>query len=286
MSRERSLDKELRANIGRDMLDATVSVACVYAHWIYNGQMVQLVGEEGHGRMLLPAKRERMKREDMEEAFQQVGRRFGFVDVEASYYPFKEFKTTWQRIGSEATFKVTDYLQNADQVIIQDFAACLFTRIQKQRREVYTPRVRDYLRSDEFVHLNQEKYLRRSRNLTFSSFGDVYDLDVLLSSLRRKGLVENGQDTFLSWTDKPNRFRMGYCSVLMKVVAISSALDRKEVPDYVAEYVLYHEMLHLKMGTDSMRSYHDADFKREERRYPRWREAENWLKKVALDSVV
>jgi hypothetical protein len=232
-----------------------------------------------------PPRGKRMKREAMEEAFQQVGRRFGFVDVEASYYPFKEFKTTWQRMGSEATFKVTDYLQDADQAIIHDFAACLFTRIQKQRREVYTPRVRDYLRSDEFVRINQEKYLRRSRNLTFSSFGEVYDLDVLLSSLRRKGLLENGQDTFLSWTDKPNRFRMGYCSVLMKVVAISSALDRKEVPDYVAEYVLYHEMLHLKLGTDSLRSYHDADFKREERRYPRWREAENWLKKVALDSV-
>ncbi len=224
-------------------------------------------------------------REVMEATFQQVGRQFGFTDVEASYYPFKEFKTTWQRIGSEASFKVTDYLQGASPDVMQDFAGCLFTRIQRQRREVYTPRVRDFLRSNEFVIMNQEKYLRRSRNLTFSSFGQVYDLEVLLNSLRRKGLVQNGENTFLSWTDKPNRFRMGYCSVLMKVVAISSALDRKDVPDFVAEYVLYHEMLHLKMGTDSLRSYHDADFKREERLYPRWRDAENWLKKVALGSV-
>lgn len=228
----------------------------------------------------------RMKeREAMEAAFQQVGRRFGFTGVEASYYPFKEFKTTWQRIGPEATFKVTDYLQGAGQEVIQDFAGCLFTRIQRQRREVYTPKVREFLRSEEFVRMNQEKYLRRSRNLTFSSFGNFYDLEVLLNSLRRKGLVENGEGTFLSWTDKPNRFRMGYCSVLMKVVAISSALDRQDVPDYVAEYVLYHEMLHLKLGTDSLRSYHDSDFKREERQYPRWREAENWLKKVAQDAV-
>jgi hypothetical protein len=224
-------------------------------------------------------------REAMEAAFQEVGGRFGFTDVEASYYPFKEFKTTWQRTGPEASFKVTDYLQGASGEVIQDFAGCLFTRIQRQRREIYTPRVRDFLRSDEFVRMNQEKYLRRSRNLTFSSFGGVYDLEVLLNSLRRKGLVEDGECAFLSWTDRPNRFRMGYCSVLMRVVAISSALDRKEVPDYAAEYVLYHEMLHLKMGTDSLRSYHDADFKREERRYPRWREAENWLKKVALNSV-
>jgi len=221
----------------------------------------------------------------MEGAFQEVGRRYGFGEVEASYYPFKEFKTTWQHAGPRASFKVTDYLQGADQGVVRDFAGCLFTRLQKHRREVYTPSVTDYLRSEEFVRLNQEKYLRRSRNLTLSSFGEVYDLEVLLSSLRRKGLVEDGEGTFISWTDRPNRFRMGYCSVLMKVVAISSALDSAKVPDFVAEYVLYHEMLHLGTRTDSLRSYHDAEFKRLERMYPRWREAENWLKQVSRDGA-
>ena len=42
-----------------DMLDAAISVTCVYAHWIYDGQGTNLVGEEGHGRVLLPAKREK-----------------------------------------------------------------------------------------------------------------------------------------------------------------------------------------------------------------------------------
>ncbi len=93
----------------------------------------------------------------MLDAFQETGRRYGFVDIEASYYPFKEFKTTWQRIGSKASFKVTDYLMGAEEEVLRDFAACLFTRIQRQRREVYTPRVRDFLRSEEFVKLNQEK---------------------------------------------------------------------------------------------------------------------------------
>lgn len=221
----------------------------------------------------------------MRAAFLEVGRRFGFDEVEASYYPFKEFKTTWQRVGTNASFKVTDYLKGAEEAVLQDFAGCLFTRIQRQRREVYTSKVRDFLRSEEFVRLNQEKYLKRSRNLTLSSFGTTYDLEVLLNSLRRKSLVQNGEGTFLSWTDRPNRFRMGYCSVLMRVVAISSALDSTVVPDFVAEYVLYHEMLHLDTGTDSLRSYHDAEFKRRERLYPRWREAENWLKKVAGGSV-
>lgn len=221
----------------------------------------------------------------MEMAFQEVGRRYGFSEVEASFYPFKEFKTTWQRLGGKAGFKVTDYLKGAEEGVLQDFASSLFTRIQQHRREVYTPKVRNYLGSEEFVRKNQEKYLRRSRNLTLTALGDHYDLGVLLNSLRRRGLVENGEGTFITWTDRPNRFRMGYCSLLMRVVAISSALDTALVPDFVAEYVLYHEMLHLRLGTDSLRSYHDAEFKRLERRHPRWREAESWLKKVASNVV-
>ena len=221
----------------------------------------------------------------MERAFQEAGRRFGFSEVEASYHPFKEFKTTWQRTGTKAGFRVTDYLLGADEGVLQDFAGCLFTRIQQRKREIYTPKVREFLRSERFLRLNQEKYLRRSRNVTLSPLGDHYDLGALLNSLRRKGLVQDGEGTFLTWTDRPNRFRMGYCSVLMKVVAISSALDSSRVPDFVAEYVLYHEMLHLQLGTDSLRSYHDAEFKRMERRYPRWREAEGWLKKVASAAV-
>jgi hypothetical protein len=217
----------------------------------------------------------------MQDAFKAVGRRFGFIEVEASYYPFKEFKTTWQRTGPRASFKVTDYLSGAGTEVMEDFAACLFTKVRERRREEYSPAVTDYLRSERFLSQNQDKYIRRSRNLTLSALGQAYDLEVLLGSLRRKGLVEDGKGTFLSWTDKPNRFRMGYCSTLMRVVAISSALDSRQVPDFVAEYVLYHEMLHLVTRSDSLRSYHDAEFKRMERRFPRWREAENWLRQVA-----
>lgn len=217
--------------------------------------------------------------------FQAIGRRYGFDEVDAEFYPFKEFKTTWQRTGTKAEFKVTDYLLGADEEIMGDFASCLFTRIKSRRREVYTDRLREWLKSPEFVRLNQPLYLERSRNLTYSPQGESHDLLALLDRLHAKGLVHDGAGAFITWTDRPNRYRMGYCSVLMKVVAISSALDVAKVPDFVTEYVLYHEMLHLENGTDSLRSYHDAAFRRQERMFPQWREAESWLKKVANQAV-
>ena len=218
------------------------------------------------------------------QLFLTVGQRFGYDRVDAEFHPFKEFKTTWQRCGRSAEFKVTDYMAIAGPETLEEFARCLFARMQQRRGEAYSEPIRNWLQSPQFVERNRPIYLRRSRNLLCSPRGAHYDLRELLGSLRNQGLVQDGDSAFISWTDRPNRARMGYCSVLMKVIAISSVLDSPDIPKYVAEYVLYHEMLHLEKGLDSMRSQHNADFRRLERKHPRSREAEEWLKRIARDA--
>jgi hypothetical protein len=225
-----------------------------------------------------------MPQNDIGQQFLTVGHRFGYNQVDAEFHPFKEFKTTWQRCGTSAEFKVTDYMGSAAPEIIEEFAQCLFNRIQQRKSEVYTEPIRNWLQSSSFIERNQPIYLRRSRNLLCTPRGVQYDLREMLESLQSQGLVNDDHSAFISWTDRPNRFRMGYCSILMKVIAISSILDSAEIPDYVAEYVLYHEMLHLEKGLDSMRSQHNAEFRRMERKYPRFREAEDWLKRIAREN--
>jgi hypothetical protein len=226
-----------------------------------------------------------MPQNDIGQQFLTVGHSFGYIQVDAEFHPFKEFKTTWQRCGTSAEFKVTDYMGSAAPEIIEEFAQCLFRRIQQRKSEVYTAPIRNWLQSSPFIERNQPIYLRRSRNLLCTPRGVQYDLREMLESLQNQGLVADDRSAFISWTDRPNRFRMGYCSILMKVIAISSILDSAEIPDYVAEYVLYHEMLHLEKGLDSMRSQHNAEFRRMERKHPRFREAEDWLKRIARENA-
>ncbi len=242
-------------------------------------------GEQGSSNPAAPVEVMKMSSlSDINQPFLTVGQRFGYDQVDAEFHPFKEFKTTWQRCGTRAEFKVTDYLAAANPDILEEFAQCLFARIQQRKSEVYSEPIRNWLQSPFFVERNRPIYLRRSRNLLCSPIGAHYDLRELLESLRSQGLVKDGHSAYLSWTDRPNRFRMGYCSVLMKVIAISSILDSPDIPKYVAEYVLYHEMLHLEKGLDSMRSQHNADFRRLERRHPHSSEAEGWLKRIARET--
>lgn len=214
--------------------------------------------------------------------FDAAGARHGFDAVDARFYPFKEFKSTWVRSGRRAELRVTDYLKCADDAILEDFVGCLCARIlSRGRREVYTDRLRAWLTSDEFVARNQPLYLSRSRNLTLSGAGSTIDLEAMRDRLRDEGLIQDAADAYLSWTISGNRHRVGYCSVIMKVIAVSSALDCSAVPDFVSEYVLYHELLHLETGLEGLAAAHGADFRRRERLHPHWREAEDFLKKLA-----
>lgn len=219
-------------------------------------------------------------------SFQRAGRAHGYDKVSASFFPFKDFKACWQRTGSTADFKVTDYLECADGQIIDEFAENLFKRLRsKSKVELYNERMKEWFQSNEFLDTNRPVYLRRSRNLAYRSEGRHYELQDSFERLQDQGLVPDLPNTYLTWTRNPNKARLGYCSILMRVIAISSALDTDRVPEYVTEYVLYHELLHLRGGLKSLGRYHDKAFKDMEKIHPRHREAEDWLKRVAAKKV-
>ncbi|MFP4170153.1 MAG: hypothetical protein ACLFUV_03925 [Methanomassiliicoccales archaeon] len=219
---------------------------------------------------------------ELRAVFKDQGKERGFPFTDAEYRPFKELKSTWWRNGTSIRFKVSDYLENADRGIVEDYSRALMGRVTAGAKVCYSDRMREWLASGDFIRRSRPLYLRRSRNLALDHRGGTYDLMDLHDSLVDRGLVGDG-DIYLTWTKGGNRKRVGYCSTLMRVVTVSSALDRPDVPEFVAEYVLYHELLHLE--GDALSPRHGRDFRRREREHPRWREAEDWLRRLASGRV-
>ncbi|MDI3483067.1 MAG: hypothetical protein PWQ88_938 [Candidatus Methanomethylophilaceae archaeon] len=219
----------------------------------------------------------------LEKAFQRAGREFGYNAVKAEFSPFRELKIRWQRSAGWAEFKVSDYLSDADEIIIEDLARVLFMRIAQGKRSKYPEELQEWMASPDFVKKKQPVYLRRSRNLSRDPRGKCYDLRNSYERLIETGMVERDPEVFLSWTLRPNLRRVGYCSVFMKVIAISCALDDKVIPEFVTEYVLYHELLHLADGPSMSGQVHDEEFRRREKMHPMWKEAEEWLRRLSVD---
>jgi predicted metal-dependent hydrolase len=64
---------------------------------------------------------------------------------------------------------------------------------------------------------------------------------------------------------------------------VSRVFDRAETPRYAIEYLVFHEMLHLRHPVKvrgGRRCVHSREFQREERTFPELKQAKEFLKRL------
>jgi hypothetical protein len=88
----------------------------------------------------------------------------------------------------------------------------------------------------------------------------------------------------LCWSPVRARRIIGTYQERSDRMVVSRRLDSPRVPEFVLDFVMYHELLHKALGTgrrqDGKRRVHGPEFRRLERRFQRYREAEEWLTKL------
>jgi hypothetical protein len=207
--------------------------------------------------------------------------KYGIMLGSASFFTTKEFQANWKRSEGSYEIRISDYLIDAPDIVIEDFLKVVVQSMMK-RKPTYGKVFLDWVRSDDYINSKRKIYLRRSRNLTGSPEGNerglVESLDRLLDSCLLS--PESIDNSFFSWTRMPNIRKLGFCSPMMRVVGVSSVLDDLSVPEFVLDYVVYHESLHLAQGYRPGQRVHDRAFKEEEKKFPRYEEAEKYLKGI------
>jgi hypothetical protein len=88
----------------------------------------------------------------------------------------------------------------------------------------------------------------------------------------------------LTWSRTFTGRKFGHYDPIQDTVLISCSLDRADVPAFVLDFVMYHELLHKKLGVDwrqGRAAAHTSEFREAERRFERHTAAEAVLKHVA-----
>lgn len=88
----------------------------------------------------------------------------------------------------------------------------------------------------------------------------------------------------LSWSRGLTRRKFGHYDHVRDWVMLSSTMDRPDVPAFVVDYVMYHELLHKRHGIrwSNGRGYaHTAEFYADERKFENWQQGEEWIKRLA-----
>lgn len=90
----------------------------------------------------------------------------------------------------------------------------------------------------------------------------------------------------LVWSHTFTVRKFGHYDLTRDTVRVSKSLDRKDVPEYVTDFIMYHELLHKILGVtwnNHRQAAHTPQFLEKEKRFHRYREAKAVLKKLASE---
>ena len=222
---------------------------------------------------------------DLQTIFQQSYRalrpRALVPEFRIEFYPFANVNNTIRLREGVLRVRLSDLLEGAPGSVIEAIAHILLAKIYRRPVEaVHATRYRRYVASHQIsskAHLLRQI---RGRKQIDSARGHVYDLEQIFDSLNLlffHGLLARPR---LTWSRSHARNSLGHYDPSHNAIVVSRVFDHAGVPRYAVEYIVYHEMLHLKHPVKlrgSRRCIHGREFQEEERLFPCLDEAKRFL---------
>lgn len=206
--------------------------------------------------------------------------------VEARFYPYAGLSSTIRLRQGRVLARVSDILVGSPREVLFALASILVAKLYRLKASKVHERVyRAHTQHPPILDASHAARRVRGYKITSTPRGKVYDLSVLFTELN--ALYFNGQleCPTLSWSKRQTRRILGHHDHVHSTIVISSTLDHAAIPRFVVEYVLYHEMLHVKHPahmSSGRTIYHGPAFRKDERLFGRFDEALKWLEKIAV----
>ena len=188
----------------------------------------------------------------------------------------------WDEEGLQ--FRITDVLEGAPAQILEALAYILLSKLLRRSiPKMYAERYRRYLNRKEMRRSLQLVKQVRGRKYVSSPQGVCYDLEAIFEELNLRyfhGLVAR---PLLGWSRKPSRTMLGHYDPSHNAIVLSRHLDRPSVAHLAVEYVMFHEMLHLRFPVEhrgARRCVHTPEFKQAEKEFIGLKEAKDLLKQI------
>ncbi len=197
------------------------------------------------------------------------------------FYPYSTLRHTLRVREGVLRVRLSDLLADAPADVLESVLAILVCKLLRRRLpRRYRQRYQAYVNSPEVTRRSREMRARRGKKQLTSPRGRIFDLSRLYRRLEQRYFEGQLQVRHLSWSRREARTRLGHYDPAHRAIVINRRLDHPLVPEYVVEFVLYHEMLHAALGDEcrnGRRHFHHAEFRQAERRFPDYRRAQRFI---------
>jgi hypothetical protein len=197
---------------------------------------------------------------------------------------FTSLNTTIRLREGQIFVSLSDLLEGAPDSVIQAIAHILLAKLYKKPIDP-THNVRYKRFASSAAVTRQTELIRTARGSKryFGPEGRYYNLDEVFDSLNTRffgGLLGRPQ---LTWSEHHAKRSLGHYDAAHNTIVVSRVFDRPSSPRYAIEYLLYHEMLHLKHPVKMRglrRCVHPPAFKAEEALFPQLDQALAFIKRL------
>jgi hypothetical protein len=219
-----------------------------------------------------------------EREYRELRPRAPMPTMEIKFRRFTSLNTTIRLREGRLIVRLSDLLEYAPETIHHAIAHILLAKLYRKPIEpVYADKYRRYTQSEAVSKQAEHIRQTRGRKRISTPQGHLWDLEEVFEAVNLRffhGLL--GRPT-LTWSAHVAKRMLGHYDAAHNTIVVSRVFDRPGTPRYAIEYLMYHEMLHLKHPVRvraGRRCVHSKEFQAEERLFPELGLAREYLKRL------
>ncbi len=217
-----------------------------------------------------------------ERAYRELRPRAPMPEPGITFHHFAGLRCTIRLRDQRLLVRLSDLLEGAPRPVLEAIFHLLLARLYRKPADAARAgRYRRYVASRKMHARMLRVRETRGRKHISGVRGQVYDLEKVFEDLNHRffhGLMGRPR---LTWSRNHARRMLGHYDPAHNTIVVSRVFDSPKVPRYALEYLLFHEMLHLRHPVrlrGGRRCVHSAEFQAEEKQFPHLAEALKFLK--------
>jgi hypothetical protein len=195
---------------------------------------------------------------------------------------FTSLNTTIRLRQGEIRVSLSDLLEGAPEPVLRAIAHILLAKLYRKPIDAaQNLRFKRFAASAAVTRQTELiRYARGSKRFSGPQ-GRYYHLEEVFESLNTRffgGLLGRPE---LTWSEHMAKRALGHYDAAHNTIMVSRVFDRRNTPRFAIEYLMYHEMLHLKHPVkhrNGRRCVHSRAFQEEEKLFPELEQAKAYLK--------
>ena len=213
---------------------------------------------------------------------EKISPEFHGAAIDARFYPYIGLTHTIRRRKSGWVVRVSDHCRCAPNAVLESIVTILACKALRRRVSKRARRIYDDWRNERVVSdaVNARRTAKGRKRFAVHE-GRWHPLPEICRDINRRFFNNQIEIHKIGWGVKRSWGRLGHYDPAHNTITLSPVLDSQNVPRFVVDFIVYHEMLHAVFDDTEnygFRRHHPPEFSRTERAHPDYAAVKKFIK--------